>query len=401
MAGVSGAEAGRDCFHCGLPVPAGSRYDVTIDGQVRTMCCAGCQAVAQAIVDNNLLDFYRLRTRDSQRAAALVPEELKQLQVYDSGLMQRSFVRHHDQDVREAALILEGIVCAACVWLNEHHVQQLPGVLAFRVNYSTHRATLQWDNRRIQLSEVLAAIAAIGYRAHPFDPGRMESLQQREKSAALRRIAVAGLGMMQVMMMAAALYIGAASDMEAGMRQFLRWISLIMVTPVVFYADWPFFQAAWRDLRRLRPGMDVPVALALGAAYLASVWATVSGVGEVYFDSVSMFSFFLLSGRYLEMQARHKAGQVAEALVKLLPASANRIRNGQQEVVAVAELEPGDQVLVKPGETIPADGEVLEVEIIAEQGARAFLGHFVDEGAAARPGAALDQPLGFEDPHRL
>lgn len=349
-----------NCFHCGQPIPAGALYPVTIDGHTREMCCTGCQAVATAIVDNNLTDYYRFRTEIGDKPEDLVPEALRQLQVYDTPELQKSFVRDTGANIREASLILEGIVCAACVWLNEHHVKQLDGVLDFRINYSTHRATLKWDNERLHLSAVLQAISEIGYHAHPFDPGRLESLQKKEKSIALRRIAVAGLGMMQVMMVAVSMYIGAVSDMDTGMRDFLRWISLIMTTPVVFYSAQVFFSSAWRDLRRGRFGMDVPVSLAIGVAFSASVWATLTGQGEVYFDSVSMFTFFLLTGRYLEMAARHKAGQVAEELVRLMPATATRLRDGEQEVVPVSQLELGDHLLVKPGEVVPADGSVLE-----------------------------------------
>lgn len=351
-----------DCFHCGQPIPPGAHYPVKIDGRERDMCCTGCQAVATAIVENNLTDYYRFRTTIGDKPEDLVPEALRKLQVYDTPELQKSFVRETDDNgnIREASLILEGIVCAACVWLNEHHVKQLPGVLDFRINYSTHRATLKWDNSAIQLSDVLKAISEIGYHAHPFDPGRLESLQKKEKSAALRRIAVAGLGMMQVMMIAVAMYIGAVSDMDTGMRDFLRWISLVMTTPVVFYSARVFFASAWRDLRRGRFGMDVPVSLAIGTAYSASVWATLTGSGEVYFDSVSMFTFFLLSGRYLEMAARHKAGQVAEELVRLMPATATRLRGGEQEIIPVGQLESGDLLLIKPGEVVPADGVVTE-----------------------------------------
>jgi len=348
------------CFHCGQPVPAGKPYIVHIDKQPREMCCTGCQAVAQAIVDNNLTDYYRFRTEISDKPDDLVPEALRQLQVYDSPELQKSFVRETGANIREASLILEGIVCAACVWLNEHHVKQLDGVLEFRINYSTHRATLRWDNERLHLSQVLQSISEIGYHAHPFDPRRLESLQKKEKSAALRRIAIAGLGMMQVMMIAIAMYVGAVSDMDTGMRDFLRWISLIMTTPVVFYSAKVFFSSAWRDLRRGRFGMDVPVSLAIAIAFSASVWATFTSGGEVYFDSVTMFTFFLLSGRYLEMTARHKAGQVAEALVRLMPATATRLRDGEQEVIPVSQLELGDYVLIKPGEVVPADGVVTD-----------------------------------------
>ncbi len=352
--------AAQPCFHCGQPIPAGAHHYVMIDKVQRDMCCTGCQAVAEAIVDNNLTDYYRFRTEIGSKAEDLVPEALRQLQVYDSPELQKTFVRATDSAVREASLILEGIVCAACVWLNEKHVKQLPGVLDFRINYSTHRATLRWDNTQVQLSDVLKAISEIGYHAHPFDTKRLESLQKQEKSAALRRIAVAGLGMMQVMMIAVAMYIGAVSDMDTQMRDFLRWISLVITTPVVLYSARVFFTSAWRDLRRLRFGMDVPVSLAIAISFSASVWATLHGNGEVYFDSVTMFTFFLLTGRYLEMMARHKAGQVAEELVRLMPATATRLQGDQQQVVAVSELAPNDHVLVKPGEIVPADGVIID-----------------------------------------
>jgi len=329
------------------------------------MCCIGCQSVAQAIVDNNLIDFYNHRTHNASKPTELIPEELK---VYDNEALQQSFVQAKEGSIREASLILEGIVCAACVWLNERHVKQLTGVLDFRVNYSTHRASLKWDNDQIQLSDVLKAIADIGYLAHPFDPGRMETLHRKEKSAALRRIAIAGIGMMQVMMPAIAIYAGESSDMSVSMRDFLRWISLIITTPVVFYSASVFFKSAWRDLKRGVFGMDVPVSLAIGSAYLASVWATVTHSGEIYFDSVVMFTFFLLIGRFLEMGARHKAGQVADALVRLLPETATRLdsnnendnNNDEQTIIPANELALNDRVLIKPGEIIPADGKVID-----------------------------------------
>ena len=350
-----------ECYHCGLPVPPGSDYRVEIDGASRAMCCRGCQAVAQAIVDGGLVDYYRYRTETPKSARDLVPEALKELDLYDRPDLQQSFVRSEGAEVREASLILEGIVCAACVWLNERQVNALPGVLEFRVNYATHRAQLRWDDSRIHLSDILKSIAAIGYIAHPFDPGRQEAVFKQERKLALRRIAVAGLGAMQVMMLATAMYYGDYSGMEVDIRAFMRWVSLVIAAPVLLYSAQPFFTAAWRDLRRRQLGMDVPVALAVGAAFLASAWATIINHGEIYYDSATMFTFFLLSGRYLEMMARHRAGQAADDLVRLAPAVATRVQaDGTEEVVAVAELRPGDRVLVRPGEALPADGRVLE-----------------------------------------
>jgi len=324
------------------------------------MCCPGCVAVAQAIVDQGLTDYYQYRTEPARNPAELVPDALKEMVLYDRPEIQRQFVSVKSENIRQASLILEGIVCAACIWLNERHVSALGGVIEFRVNYASHRAQVLWDDSEIQLSDILAAIASIGYIAHPFDPGRQETLFKKERSQALRRIAVAGLGLMQVMMLAVSLYAGDYTGMDEGLMRFMRWVSLLITTPVVLYSALPFFQSAWRDLRRLQPGMDVPVSLAIGAAFLASAWATITGTGEVYFDSVNMFTFFLLTGRYLEMQARHKAGLVADELVRILPAMATRIELGEPVEVLISDLLVGDRVQVKPGGTIPADGCVVE-----------------------------------------
>lgn len=324
------------------------------------MCCPGCQAVAQAIVDNGLDDYYRYRTEQSTMARQIVPDALKELELYDRPDIQKSFVTTSG-DQREASLILEGIVCAACVWLSEHHIMQLPGVQSFTVNYATHRAQVKWDNGQISLSQILKAISDIGYLAHPLDPNRQEQVYKREKSAALRRMAVAGVGAMQVMMIAVALYASADGGMDPNLKIFLRWVSLLIAAPVILYAAKPFFIGFWRDVKLRRLGMDVPVALAIGAAFAASAWSTVSRSGEIYFDSVTMFTFFLLAGRFLEMTARHRAGAAAEELVKLIPAMASRETADQQlEVVPVSELRPDDIVLVKPGESIPADGVSLD-----------------------------------------
>jgi Cu2+-exporting ATPase len=353
-------EDSQRCFHCDLPVPKGVNYSVVIDDIRRPMCCPGCQAVAQAIVDNGLTDFYQYRTDNSNLSRQLVPDELANLDLYDNPAIQKNFVRDSDGHGKQASLILEGIVCAACVWLSERHVMQLPGVNRFQVNYSTHRAQVEWDDDQIKLSQILKAISEIGYRAHPLDPNRQEQLFKQERSQAIKRMAVAGFGAMQVMMLAVALYAGDYQGMEINLERFLRWVSLLIATPVLLYSSRTFFVAAWRDLKIKTLGMDVPVAIAIGSAYIASVWGTVTNSGEVYFDSVTMFTFFLLTGRYLEMTARQRAGRAAEELVKLLPAMATRIEGNDQKVVAVSELMEGDLILVKPGESIPADAIITE-----------------------------------------
>lgn len=357
-----------ECYHCGLPVPADADYPVQIDGARREMCCAGCQAVAQAIVDNGLVDYYRHRDAMPESQKEALPEALEDLGLFDHPDFQKSFVRPVEGSECEAALILEGITCAACVWLNEQHVARLPGVTAVVINYATRRARVRWDAQRIQLSDILGAIQAIGYRAYPYDEARSEQIARRERRAALWRLFVAGFGMMQVMMYAIPGYLAGEGDMTADIGQLLRWASLVLTVPVVFYSAAPFFQRAWRDVRLRRLGMDVPVALGVGSAFLASCWATITASGEVYFDSVAMFVFFLLCGRYLEMIARQRAVRGVEALGKVLPVFAEKLlADGREERVPVSTLEVGDRVRVKPGEAIPADGVILEGRSAADE----------------------------------
>jgi len=341
-------------------VPDGAHYPIQFEGETRQACCRGCQAVAQTIIDSGQGAYYTHRTvlpATPQQAEA----ELAQLGLYDLPEIQESFVRVEAENIREAALILENIVCAACIWLNERHIAGLPGVLSVEINYATRRARVRWDNSRIQLSAILKAVSDIGYIAHPFDPGRSDDIYKRERNTAIKRLAIAGLGMMQVMMYALPTY--TATDMTDEIRLLMRWASLILTIPVVGYSAWPFFIGAWRDFKRRMLGMDVPVALGVGTAFVASIYSTFTGRGEVYYDSVTMFVFLLLTGRFLEMNARRRAGAAVEELVKLIPAATTRLPHWparDEEQVPVARLAVGDHVLVRPGETLPADGEVVE-----------------------------------------
>ena len=358
----------KPCFHCGLPVPDQLDIKVNINGKDEAMCCYGCQAVAQSIVDSGMDDFYKFRTAPSQKAEELVPEFLQQLKAYDNPQVQKQFVSDGNEEIREVSLILEGIVCAACIWLNEQHLNALPGVISANINYSNNRAKVRWDNNRITLSEILESITRIGYLAHPYNPDRQQYVIEKEKKQQLRRIGLAAILGMQIMILAVAMYTGGWWGIEEGFNQMFRWLSLIITVPLLAFASRPFFSAALRDLKNKRVGMDVPVALGIGIAFSASVMHTIQGSGEVYFDSVAMFTFFLLSARYFESNARKRTAEATEALLNLQPAIATKLavdENGafdqqKQNSISVAELSIGDYVLVRPGENIPADGTIVE-----------------------------------------
>lgn len=310
-----------------------------------------------------MADYYRHRTENAPTGHELVPEFLQRAAIYDNDRVQESFVRKDtaNGDIREADLILEGITCAACVWLNERHLADLPGVLEVTVNYTTHRARVKWDNARIHLSAILQAVSQIGYLAHPYDPDRRQQLLEQERRLQLRRIGLAGVLGMQVMMLAVALYFGAFSGMEDHFRHYFHWISLGLTLPVILYSAQPFFRTAWRDIRQFQAGMDVPVSLGILVAFGGSVVATFTGVGDVYYDSVVMFVFFLLTGRYFELVARKRSAESSELLVHAMPAMATRLDDaGQETIVAVAELHIADKIMVRPGETIAADGTIID-----------------------------------------
>jgi len=360
---TAGAVVDEACFHCGLPIIERGRYTTAVRGALRQMCCAGCQAVAAAIVTQGLESYYDHRERRSALPEEAVSRPLQDLTVFDDPQVQAAFASNRE-GAREASLLMEGLQCPACVWLNETHVRSLPGVLGFDINYTTRRARIRWDDGRVRLSAILAAIAAIGYRARPSDAAGAESARKAERRAALWRLFVAGFGMMQVMMYAVPAYLAGEGEMTADINRLMRLASLALTMPVVAYAAWPFFENALRDLARRRLGMDVPVAIGVAVTFAASAWNTLVVDGEVWFDSVTMFVFFLLGGRYLELLTRHRAARVVEELADRQPAIAERLAgfpdDRASERVSASRLEPGDCVLVRAGAIVPADGVILE-----------------------------------------
>lgn len=349
------------CFHCGEPVPAGSRYALEIKGIVQPMCCPGCQAVAETILECGLASYYEHRTAPGTKGE-LVPAELAALTHYDLAEVQQDFVTDSatgSHKVREIQLTVEGLTCAACAWLIERHLGNLAGLHYINVNTTTHRARIKWDPDRLSLSEILKGFAKIGYRAYPFQTHQQEALYAKEVRSYMFRLALAGLGSMQVMMCAVALYMDLFISVEEEFMVYFKWISLLLSTPIMIYSAQPFYVGAWRSLRQGHLSMDVSVSLALIGAFVASMWATVFNTGEVYYDSITMFVFFLLLGRFLELRARRKASESSSNLARLVPIMATRLDEDGEHEVAAKTLQVGDRVRVLAGATLPADGIIL------------------------------------------
>ncbi|MFG0873443.1 heavy metal translocating P-type ATPase [Aeromonas media] len=346
------------CFHCGEPVPTGSDFTLEIKGIVQPMCCPGCQAVAQTILECGLASYYEHRTAPGIKGE-LVPSELAALTHYDLAEVQQEFVTETGT-LREIQLSVEGLTCAACAWLIERHLMGLPGLHYVNVNTTTHRARIKWDPDKLSLSDILKGFAKIGYRAYPFQTHQQEALYAREVRSYMFRMALAGLGSMQVMMCAVALYMDLFISVEEEFMIYFKWISLLLSTPIMIYSAQPFYVGAWRSLKQGHLSMDVSVSLALIGAFVASIWATVFNTGEVYYDSITMFVFFLLLGRLLELRARRKASESSSNLARLVPIMATRIDAEGEHEVPAKTLRVGDRVRVLAGATLPADGIITQ-----------------------------------------
>ena len=319
------------CFHCGLPVPEPGLYRAELLGAWRELCCAGCEAVARTIAAAGLESYYETRS-----ASPAPPAALPSIENIDEAA-------HATEAGADVALIIDRVRCAACLWLVERTLRRVPGVKRADVNYATQRAHVTWDPGRSSLSAIVRAVRAVGYDAYPYEPRRQDEVQRRESRKALWRLFVAGFGAMQVMMYAFPAYVDAELSAEA--TSLMRWASLLITAPVLAFSCAPFFSGARLELSQRRIGLDTPIALGLACAFAASAWATLSGTGQVYFDSISMLAFLLLGARYLEAAARKRAARALDPLLRWLPARAPKV---------------GEIVRVAPGERLPADGIVVE-----------------------------------------
>ncbi len=343
------------CFHCGLPLPEGDALSAEIDGARREFCCHGCKSVCQVIYGSGMEGFYD-RTPDGILLAP-PPELSEEIALFDHEEIQAEYVRSSG-DEREISLLVEGIHCAACVWLIERTLEPIPGVLSARVNLSGRRLHLRWNSRQVKLSELIQQLSRIGYMAVPFDPESAEGRLRKRDRSLLYRLVFAGFAMMNLLWISIALYSGAD---QGEFRAWFHWLGFALATPTLLYAGYPFLKGAWTGLVARHLTMDLPIAIGATATWLYSTYITVSGsqIGDVYFDTVVNFIFVILIGRYLESAAKRKAVSSTQRLMDLQPRVATRLLDGVEEVVPVRLLNSGDLLRVKPGQRIPVDGLLL------------------------------------------
>ncbi|UNK58404.1 cadmium-translocating P-type ATPase [Pseudoxanthomonas daejeonensis] len=350
------------CHHCGEALPTHACVQ-ELDGQARAFCCQGCAAAAEWIARAELDGYYRLRNANAGR----VGDELPDLSVWDRSDVQAEHSRVVEGG-REITVLTDGMRCAACAWLIDRAMAREPGVTDATANAVTGRIRITWDPARTTLSAPLQRLAMLGYRPYLAGSEALERERVRDRRRWLLRLGIAGLGTLQAMMLAEALYLDFDNTMPVPTRDFFRWLTFLLSTPVVFYSGWPFIAGAMRELRERRLGMDVLVAGSALLAYFASLFETIRGGEHVWYDAAVMFVFLLLAARMLEQRARSVASAQVDALARARPAFATReLDDGGRETVPLSALRAGDIACVAAGESVPADGVLLGEEAWFEE----------------------------------
>jgi len=348
------------CDHCMLKFPEREAIRDAINGQEKIFCCHGCSGIYRLVRSEGLDDFY-LKRRDWSPG----PSEDKTVDVSAFLDNLRPFGNELETD-----LILDGIRCASCVWLNEKVLEKTNGITYARVNYATHRARIRWDPRRIDINAILARITSIGYIPRPFLPKAFEAEQKRQSRDLLIRFGTAAFFSMQLMLFSISLYAGYFQGIDQRTKNIFHLISLILTTPVLFYSGWPIIKGSFRGLKHHTFNMDVLITAGAGSAYGYSIHQMATG-GEVYFDTAAMIITFILLGRYIEAGAKRKASETICALMQLSPREARKLDIAAQPtlpdqlhlaprtMVSLSSVQPGDLLEVVPGGKIPLDGIVV------------------------------------------
>ncbi len=353
------------CFHCGELLPH-KTYAEYINKQEQHFCCPACLAVSQIIHNQGLSSYYQNRQGYSHKPA----DETPFFQWMDDPEIQLSFSEKINPTTIHTQLHITGIHCAACCWLIEKHLLKISGVIKAQVSLHQQKASITFNPNITSLSVIAQKISQLGYEPSPWQVDRLADQYQQQKKQLLKRLGVAGLGMMQVGMASIALYIGDHQGMDDSVRYLLQIFSMLITLFVLIYSCRTFFSSAWRGLKNKSPGMDVPVSIAIILAFLASVYNTANHQHTIYYDSVCMFAFFLLMARFIELVSRSHFN----AQKNLLPKTAWVEEDGKLKAIPLAHIKIGDVLTVKAGETIPVDGNLIKGEAHVDQSA--FSGEF-------------------------
>jgi Cu2+-exporting ATPase len=355
-----GAPARAPCTHCGLPVPPG----LVRPNEAEQFCCAGCEAVRGALRAAGLDTYYKLREQDRRARPARVSG--KRFAAMDAPEFQSRHVRRRPDGRCQIELYVEGVHCAACLWLLERLGRVDSGIVESRLDLPRSLLRVAWDPARTSLSAIARLADSFGYTPHPARGAEERRARQREHRRMLMSVGVAGALAGNVMLLAFALYSGMFGHIEAAHETFFRWASMLLGGLALAWPGRAFFRGAVAALRARTWSVDLPLAIGLGAGGLAGTVNTIRGSGEIYFDSLTALVFLLLVGRWIQRNRQQRAIDSAELLRSVTPMSARRFDpDGSLVEVPIEAIAPGDLLEVRPEEVVPADG-------VVEQGAGAI-----------------------------
>ncbi len=345
------------CDHCHLEFDKSVMIEDEIDGEKRYFCCKGCQGVYHLLRSEGLDTFYE-KLGDTKLSPASYKES-EDLQKYDLEGFKKKYIKVREDGLYEIYLIIEGIHCSACVWLNEKVLHQTPGIIEATINYTNNKAKVVWDPDEIKLSQIIEKIRSIGYNAYPYDPKVQEERAVKQRRDYYGRILVGVFATMNIMWIAIAQYVGFFTGMEGDIKNVLNIAEFVLATPTLFYSGWVYFKGAYYGIKNRFVNMDLLVATGATLAYIYSVYAMITKTGEVYFDSVTMIITFVLVGKYLEVLSKKQAVDTLDSLLGSAPTEVTVIKDGEKALIAVENVEVGDIIELKPGEEAVIDGVIV------------------------------------------
>ncbi len=343
------------CDHCHLEFTK----EIMIEDNGHFFCCNGCQGVYHLLSDQGLDSFY-----DKAKNVKLAPptQQYEDSSNFDTPAFYEKFVKTNVDGFSEVSLIIEGIHCSACVWLNEKALHKMDGVVEANINFTNNKAHIIWADEVVKLSHIINMIRAIGYNAFPYDASLQEAHANKVRKDYYLRMAVAIFAAMNVMWIAVAQYAGYFTGITQEIKTILNIAEGVLATPVLFYSGWVFFRGAYYGMRNKVVNMDLLVATGALTTYIYSVYITIMERGEAYFDSVSMIITFVLIGKFLEVLSKKSAADTLDVIGKHLPSEVKIIQNSKVHSVKLDDVNIGDTVLVSSGDRVLIDGEILKGE---------------------------------------
>ncbi|WP_298693514.1 heavy metal translocating P-type ATPase [uncultured Sulfuricurvum sp.] len=343
------------CDHCHLEF---SDEVMIHDGEYR-FCCNGCKGIFHLLKDEGLESFY---SKMGDTTLSPPTEQFEASTNFDTPAFHERFVTTTKEELLQVSLIIEGIHCAACVWLNEKALHKMEGVIEAHINYTNNKARITWDPAQVKLSAIIDMIRAIGYDAFPYDASLQEVRANKERKEYYLRMAVATFATMNMMWIAVAQYAGYFTGITQEVKTILNVAEWVLATPVLFYSGWVFYRGAYYGLRNRAVTMDLLVVTGSSLAYLYSIYITLRQSGEAYFDSVSMIITFVLFGKFLEVLSRKNAADTLDVIGKHIPREVSIVEGDNVKTVDVNDVKIGDTILIRSGERAAIDGEVISGE---------------------------------------